>query len=74
MFFTGLILGVPVGMWLALSIYIWSSGMIGEAIARSMARMVMFLVVTAFALGALTVWGVPKLWSFLKPLIHQVTA
>ena len=23
--------------------------------------------------GALAVWGVPKLWSWVKPLIHALT-
>jgi hypothetical protein len=48
--------------------------MIGDAIAWAMGRFIVGLFVAAFTLGALSVWGLPKLWHWLKPLIHQVTA
>jgi hypothetical protein len=31
------------------------------------------LVVIAFLLGGAAVWGLPKLWHWLKPIIHGVT-
>jgi hypothetical protein len=48
--------------------------MYGELIARALAFWIAMIAVIAFALGCLAVWGIPKLWAFLKPLIHQVTA
>lgn len=48
--------------------------MIGDAIAWALNRFIVVLFVAAFTLGALIVWGLPKLWHWLKPIIHQVTA
>lgn len=48
--------------------------MIGQAINEAMARAIVVLVVVAFSSGALAMWGIPKLWELLKPLIHMVTA
>jgi hypothetical protein len=48
--------------------------MIGEGFARAMSAFIGMVIIIAFVLGALTVWGLPKLWAFLKPVIHQVTA
>jgi hypothetical protein len=48
--------------------------MIGDAIAWAMTRFLVALTVVSFSLGALAVWGLPKLWAILKPWIHQVTA
>ncbi len=47
---------------------------IGAMIGRSIASAFIVAIVISFALGALAVWGLPKLWTLLKPLIHQVTA
>lgn len=48
--------------------------MYGEAIAWAISRLIAVLVIGAFVLGGLAVWGLPKLWHWLKPIIHQVTA
>jgi hypothetical protein len=48
--------------------------MIGEGYARAMTAFILTAVGIAFALGALTVWGLPKLWGLIKPWIHQVTS
>lgn len=48
--------------------------MVGDAIAWAMGRFIVGLAVVAFTLGALVVWGLPKLWHWLKPIIHSVTA
>jgi hypothetical protein len=48
--------------------------MIGDAIAWAMGRFIVGLFVAAFTLGALAVWAIPKLWRWIKPFIHQVTA
>lgn len=39
--------------------------------------MVTFFIVAMIAacgLGALAMWGIPKLWEMIKPLIHAATA
>lgn len=48
--------------------------MIGEGFALMMSAFIRMVIVLAFVLGGLAVWGLPKLWSVLKPWIHQVTA
>lgn len=48
--------------------------MIGEAFAWAMSRLIAALVIVSFLAGSLAVWGLPKLWAFIKPWIHQVTA
>jgi hypothetical protein len=48
--------------------------MIGDAIAWAMTRFIIGLAVVSFVLGALVVWGLPKLWDWLKPIIHAVTS
>lgn len=45
-----------------------------DAIGRQLAAWVCSLIVCAFGLGALVMWGVPKLWELLKPLIHAATS
>lgn len=45
----------------------------GYAIGSAMARFVILLAVVAFALGALAMWGLPKLWELVKPFIHAMT-
>lgn len=32
------------------------------------------ILVAAFALGALAMWLLPKLWHWLMPIIHAATA
>lgn len=46
----------------------------GNAIGDAIARFVILLAVAAFALGALAVWGLPKLWDVVKPWIHALTS
>jgi hypothetical protein len=46
----------------------------GRGIAESAVTGLIALVIIVFALGALTMWGLPKLWIILKPIIHAVTA
>jgi hypothetical protein len=46
----------------------------GSAIAESIVAGLIILVIVVFCLGALTMWGLPHLWAFLKPIIHAVTA
>lgn len=50
------------------------SNYIGEGIAWAFGRFIVALAVIAFGLGALAVWGLPKLWAWIKPWIHQVTS
>lgn len=30
-------------------------------------------IAAAFGLGMLVMWGVPKLWDWIKPIIHAAT-
>jgi hypothetical protein len=46
----------------------------GAAIGEALVRWICILVACAFGLGALAMWGVPKLWELLKPLIHAATS
>jgi hypothetical protein len=46
----------------------------GRALAGAIGAWFLMMFFVAFALGGLVVWGLPKLWHWLKPLIHQVTA
>lgn len=45
-----------------------------DAIASAMAWLFVACLAAAFALGALAVWGLPKLWEMLKPWVHAITA
>lgn len=45
-----------------------------ERIARDAAPFVIGVIGLAFALGALAMWGLPKLWAWLKPLLHGLTS
>ena len=45
----------------------------GAAIARSVITFILAAVAIAFALGVAAMWGLPKLWELVKPLIHEVT-
>ena len=42
----------------------------GEGIIKFMIA----LAILAFSVGALAMWGIPKLWEIVKPLIHAWTA
>ena len=44
-----------------------------DEIGRQLLRWVAVLVIAAFLLGGLVMWGIPKLWDWLKPLIHGWT-
>jgi len=46
----------------------------GRAIGDAIIRGIIAVAIMAFGLGALSVWGLPKLWELLKPLIHTWTA
>jgi len=46
----------------------------GNAIAESVAVTLIFLLALVFGLGMLTMWGMPKLWAWLMPIIHAATA
>lgn len=48
--------------------------MIGEGYARAMTAFLLAVALSMFALGALAVWGLPKLWGWVKPVIHAITA
>jgi hypothetical protein len=34
----------------------------------------MIAVVVAFLLGITAAWGIPKVWAWLKPIIHVATS
>jgi hypothetical protein len=46
----------------------------GRGIAESAATGLIILVIIVFTLGALTMWGMPKLWLIIKPIIHTITS
>ena len=46
----------------------------GRGIVESAVTGLIILVIIVFSLGALTMWGLPKLWLILKPIIHVMTA
>jgi hypothetical protein len=46
----------------------------GDSIWQSLLLGIILLVVVVFVLGMLTMWGLPKLWIILKPIIHAITA
>lgn len=48
--------------------------MYGEAITRAIVNFIIVCIVAAFALGVAVAYGLPWLWSILKPLIHGWTA
>ena len=45
----------------------------GRGIAESVVTGLIVLVIIVFVLGALTMWGLPKLWIIIKPIIHAIT-
>lgn len=45
----------------------------GDAIYKGMVTGIAILLAIAFTFGALAVWGLPKVWDWIKPIIHAVT-
>ncbi|MCE5212971.1 MAG: hypothetical protein LLG40_15625 [Deltaproteobacteria bacterium] len=45
-----------------------------DGIGKTIALGVIILVILSFAVGVFATWFLPKLWIFLKPIIHAVTA
>jgi hypothetical protein len=45
----------------------------GEEIGKSICLGLTVLVIFVFALGAIAMWGLPKLWELAKPFIHAMT-
>lgn len=46
----------------------------GRGIGNGIIGSLIVLAIMTFGAGALTVWGLPKLWELVKPLIHALTA
>lgn len=46
----------------------------GAEIGRQITLLIILVGVVFFLLGSLTVWGLPKLWELIKPIIHSLTA
>lgn len=45
-----------------------------DEIFDSLAAFFITAIVVAFMLGGVSVWLLPKLWHWLKPIIHNFTA
>lgn len=45
-----------------------------EGIWEGMVTFFIIAIVAAIGFGMLLMWGLPKLWEMVKPLIHAVTA
>ena len=45
-----------------------------DGIGKSIIMGIVLLVSIAFSIGLLSAWFIPKLWIFLKPIIHTATA
>lgn len=45
----------------------------GDAIVKALAAFVLGAVAIAFALGVAAMWGLPRLWEWVKPFIHEAT-
>jgi len=45
-----------------------------DGIGQSLLIGLIILVILSLSVGALLMWGLPKLWIFLKPIIHAITA
>lgn len=48
--------------------------MIGEGIAQAMATAMVVIAVISAAVTVALIFGIPWLWSLIKPWLHQVTA
>jgi hypothetical protein len=44
-----------------------------DGIGKSLLLGIIILIIVTFGLGLLTMWGLPKLWIILKPIIHAIT-
>ena len=47
--------------------------MYGNALAEGLVGLLIVMLVAAAAVGGLAVWLLPKLWDWLKPIIHSFT-
>ncbi len=47
---------------------------LGEALADYLFMRLVYLALGAFSLGVAACWLLPKVWAWLKPLIHAWTA
>jgi len=45
-----------------------------EGILKGMVMFFIICIVLAFALGAGLMWAAPKVWEWVKPIIHAATA
>jgi hypothetical protein len=45
----------------------------GNKVADGFFNFLAWVFVLAFVLGALTMWGLPLAWDWLRPLIHAAT-
>ena len=46
---------------------------VGDQLERQMKAMVVVVAVGMFLVGAITVWGLPIVWEWVKPWLHQAT-
>ena len=46
---------------------------IGDGIARAMAAALLVCIVATAAITAALIFGLPWLWSLIKPWLHQIT-
>jgi hypothetical protein len=44
-----------------------------DGIGKSIALGIIILVIVSLFIGAFSMWLLPKLWIFLKPIIHAAT-
>ena len=44
-----------------------------EGIGQAIVLGIILLIGVSFILGGLAAWGLPRLWVFLKPIIHAIT-
>lgn len=48
--------------------------MIGRGLEQAVMGMVIMFAVVGFVLGGFVFWLLPKIWAWLKPLIHAATS
>lgn len=48
--------------------------MYGDDVWKAMIYLAIAAMIAAFGLGMLAMWGLPKLWELVKPLLHALTA
>ncbi len=49
-------------------------GGFGDAMYKAIIVQLFILAVVCVGFGALLVWGLPKLWAWISPIIHNFTA